>query len=144
MNGAAVTLAAALAAALASGASAYWAHSASVRTAEVQKENADRLSDIEMVKLALNILGGEISDKTTESRRFAVALLSQYSGVEITTERAIAWVDGGSISFLNEALGLGSVSFEDALKRAVDGLRDLREEPPKGKLILQNERPRTD
>ncbi|MEK1853008.1 MAG: hypothetical protein AAAC48_14350 [Phyllobacterium sp.] len=65
-----------------------------------------RQLDIEMVKLALNILGGEISDKTKKSREFAVKLLQKYSGIELKDGDIIAWVDSGTVDFKlpNEAL----------------------------------------
>jgi hypothetical protein len=67
-----------------------------------------RQLDIEMVKLALNILGGEISDKTKKSREFAVKLLQKYSGIELKDGDIIAWVDSGTVEFKlpNEALSI--------------------------------------
>lgn len=76
--------------------------------AAFQKQTSDRQSDIEMVKLALNILGGDISDKTQESRRFAVSLLQKYSGVVIDKSTQISWAKNGTVIFSSKVLGLSS------------------------------------
>ncbi|MDL2202046.1 hypothetical protein QQF51_05100 [Brucella intermedia] len=77
-------------------------------TAQIQKQTSDRQSDIEMVKLALNILGGDISDKTQESRTFAVSLLEKYSGVPIDKSTKASWSERGTVIFSSKVLGLSS------------------------------------
>lgn len=69
-----------------------------------------RQLDIEMVKLALNILGGEISDKTTQSRMFAVQVLQQYSGIRLSEKDADNWIQTGTVAFKLPQQGLGSTS----------------------------------
>lgn len=115
------TVAAALIAAFASAYSAYASlnatreaatltAAASIEVEKLRKQNSDRQSDIEMVKLALNILGGEISDKTQESREFAIALLARYSGVQIEPPNGQKWATSGSVSFTSRLLGLSSAN----------------------------------
>lgn len=118
------TVAAALIAAFASSYSAYaslnatreaasLAAAASVEIEKLRKQNSDRQSDIEMVKLALNILGGEISDKTHQSRQFAVTLLQRYSGVEIDDLSSKAWAETGTVNFTDKELGLSAALMGD-------------------------------
>lgn len=118
------TVAAALIAAFASSYSAYaslsatreaasLAAAASVEVEKLRKQNSDRQSDIEMVKLALNILGGEISDKTHQSRQFAVTLLQRYSGVDIDELSSKAWAETGTVNFTDKELGLSAALMGD-------------------------------
>ncbi|GEM_PF-2985178 len=115
---------AALIAAVASAYSAYQSGSAAresaiaaadsnKQVAALQKATTDRQSDIAMVKLALNILGGEISDKTQESRRFAVSILRKYSGVEIDGVTGSTWAEVGTVSFAEKRIGLSSALAND-------------------------------
>ncbi|TKB12801.1 MAG: hypothetical protein E5V75_23985 [Mesorhizobium sp.] len=76
------------------------------RIALLQKTYQDRQLDIEMVKLALNILGGETSDHTQQSRQFAINLLEKYSGVEIGDKAKQAWVTTGTVAFKDSTAGL--------------------------------------
>lgn len=119
MDGNKFTVWAALIAALASAYSAYHsgtaAREASIAAADsnnqvaaLHKATNDRQSDIEMVKLALNILGGVASDKTKESRRFAVSLLRKYSGVEVDDATGSSWAAAGTVSFAQQNLGLAN------------------------------------
>ncbi|ATU92752.1 hypothetical protein [Phyllobacterium zundukense] len=88
-----------------------------------------RQLDIEMVKLALNILGGEISDKTKQSRSFAVQVLQKYSGVELTDDVVADWVSTGTVAFRSPEQGLGQNQtprfFLDQADRIIQQL-DLR------------------
>lgn len=115
------TVAAAVVAAIASSYSAYASlnatreaaavtAAASVEVERLRKQNSDRQSDIEMVKLALNILGGDISDKTQQSRKFAVSLLEKYSGVMIDEISSATWARVGTVSFAERDLGLSTTS----------------------------------
>lgn len=119
MAGEKLTVYAALIAALASAYSAYQSGGAAresaiaaadsnKQVATLQKATNDRQSDIEMVKLALNILGGEVSDKTQESRMFAVLLLNKYSGVLVNKAVGDKWAESGTVSFSSKQLGLAS------------------------------------
>ena len=69
------------------------------RSAYLTKQKDDRVADIEMVKLALNILSGSKSPETVASRTFAVDLLRKYSGVVIEKETASTWVNNGTVEF---------------------------------------------
>nr|WP_278436678.1 hypothetical protein [Brucella anthropi] len=93
--------------------SATAAANSNIQIASFEKQTNDRNSDIEMVKLALNILGGEISDKTLESRHFAVSLLRRYSGVDIGKETGSLWAAAGTVSFAEKSLGLSPVVTAD-------------------------------
>lgn len=117
MDGNKWTMSAAILATIASFYSAYQSSNAArdaanaaaisnTQVAALQKATTDRQSDIEMVKLALNILGGEVSDKTHESRQFAVNLLSRYSGVEVDDAVGEKWAETGTVSFAQKELGL--------------------------------------
>ncbi|MCO7728646.1 hypothetical protein NJB93_18845 [Brucella intermedia] len=119
MGGNTITVISALIAAFASAYSAYQSRMAAAESAissansntqiaEMQKATTDRQSDIELVKLALNILGGEVSDKTRESRKFAVSLLNKYSGVVINPDMGEQWAESGTVSFSSKPLGLSS------------------------------------
>ncbi|KAB2716649.1 hypothetical protein [Brucella intermedia] len=125
MSGNTVTVIAAVVAAVGTLATAAATSISAYQIAEIQRQTSDRQSDIEMVKLALNILGGEISDKTKESRRFAVSLLSKYSGVEIEPTVRLNWAEAGSVSFAREILGLSNDI--GAMNRAVvdDQIEDI-------------------
>jgi predicted NACHT family NTPase len=77
---------------------------ATVHAAELEFENRAkevanqaRQLDVEMVKISLSILGGEISDKTTASRRFALNALQKYSGVEMIGVDMDQWLAQGSV-----------------------------------------------
>lgn len=93
------------------------AANSSIQVAYIKKTTEDRQSDIEMVKLALNILGGQISDETKESRRFAVSLLNKYSGVNIDGATGSKWAEAGTVSFAQQNLGLSSDA--SAFQRAI-------------------------
>jgi hypothetical protein len=82
--------------ALAAGASIY-ATNLEARNREREVENQSRQLDVEMVKISLSILGGEISDKTTASRQFALNALKQYSGVEMVGVDMDQWLAQGSV-----------------------------------------------
>ncbi|WP_412033034.1 hypothetical protein ACLIR7_03280 [Nitratireductor aquimarinus] len=76
------------------------------RVALLEKAQTDRRLDIEMVKLALNILGGQISDETHQSRKFAIRLLGKYSGVDIDQASENDWLQSGKVAFKDVASGL--------------------------------------
>ncbi|UXN61574.1 hypothetical protein [Phyllobacterium zundukense] len=84
-----------------------------------------RQLDIEMVKLALNILGGDISDKTNQSRQFAVQVLQRYSGVELKDEVVAEWVKTGTVAFKLPDQGLSSGTWKDLLSERTAVMRQL-------------------
>ncbi len=107
------------------------------RIAYLTKQKDDRVADIEMVKLALNILSGDNKPETVASRTFAVDLLRKYSGVIIENETASTWVKSGTVEFgaKNTALSSSAVyelfnppSLDELLRR--NGMK--REELQKG------------
>ncbi len=106
MGGNTITVIAAVVAAIGTLATAAATSFSAYQIAEIQRQTSDRQSDIEMVKLALNILGGDISDKTQESRNFAVSLLGKYSGVSIDEAVQASWAKNGTVAFSSEVLGL--------------------------------------
>lgn len=135
------TVTAAVIAALASAYSAYASNvatseaaaisaAAAIEIEKLRKHNSDRQSDIEMVKLALNILGGEVSDKTHESRLFAVDLLRKYSGVQLSSGMGEKWAASGSVKFADEAAGLSSsLATALATQRFIEALKIIPENP---------------
>ncbi len=102
--------------------------SSKIQIAKIEKQNSDRQSDIEMVKLALNILGGEISDKTQESRQFAVELLKKYSGVPLSSSVGEKWATSGSVKFADEIAGLSSsIDAAIAAQQVINALKNFPE-----------------
>ncbi len=61
--------------------------------------NTDRGQDIQMVNIALSILGGEIKDQDTSEpgRRFALRLLQKYAEVEIPDTEFDSWAKDGTL-----------------------------------------------
>ncbi|MGC0054551.1 hypothetical protein ACNSPG_16060 [Brucella pituitosa] len=108
MGGNTITVIAAVVAAIGTLATAAATSFSAYQIAEIQRQTSDRQSDIEMVKLALNILGGDISDKTQESRTFAVSLLGKYSGVSIDEAVQASWAKNGTVIFSSKILGLST------------------------------------
>lgn len=81
-----------------------------------------RQLDIEMVKLALNILGGDISDKTNQSRQFAVQVLQRYSGVELKDEVVAEWVKTGTVAFKLPDQGLSTTVWGNQAAGVIGGM----------------------
>lgn len=105
------------------------AANSNVQVALMEKQNKDRLSDIEMVKLALNILGGDISDKTLQSRTFALSLLQKYSGVVLTEPQVKEWRLTGSVGWLDPKAGTSS-TLQNLLDRSkADAMRNYMPAP---------------
>lgn len=108
------------------------------RIAFLTKQKEDRVADIEMVKLALNILSGNKSADTVASRTFAVDLLRKYSGVAIENETASTWVNSGTVEFGAKSTALATAatyelfnppSLDELLRRNGLSREDLRMTP---------------
>lgn len=83
----------------------------------LETDNQRRQQDFDMVKLALSILGGEISDKTDNSRAFALQLLQKYSGIQLGDAEIQKWRVSGTVD-IGQILSQGGP--DDDLKRALD------------------------
>lgn len=59
--------------------------------------NKDRELDIQMVNIALSILGGENKETSLPGRKFAVDLLETYSRVPIDDGDALKWAETGTL-----------------------------------------------
>lgn len=61
--------------------------------------NTDRDQDIQMVNIALSILGGEVKDqdKSEPGRKFALRLLRKYADVEIPETEFNEWARDGTL-----------------------------------------------
>ncbi|MCH6205251.1 hypothetical protein L3V16_15550 [Brucella ciceri] len=136
MSGNTVTVIAAVVAAVGTLATATATSISAYQIAEIQRQTSDRQSDIEMVKLALNILGGEISDKTKESRIFAVEVLKKFSNVSIDDGVASDWAASGTVSFSSKSLGLapGGRTLQDLFGMPNPGYR-----PNEAPAIMKND-----
>jgi hypothetical protein len=71
--------------------------------------NTDRSQDIQMVNIALSILGGENKETSLPGRKFALAALERFSGVEISDADFEAWARTGTLpDDIYRALAWGS------------------------------------
>ncbi|MGF9564145.1 hypothetical protein AAIH70_11580 [Neorhizobium sp. BT27B] len=77
------------------------------------KHKEDRQADIELVKLALNMLSGGSGKNTTASRLFAIEMLQKYSGVTIDKAVADKWAEDGDIKFGSMAQALSNIGTDD-------------------------------
>lgn len=77
------------------------------------KHKEDRQADIELVKLALNMLSGGSGKDTTSSRLFAIQMLQKYSGVTIDKDVAVKWAEDGDIKFGSMAQALSNFGTDD-------------------------------
>ncbi len=59
--------------------------------------NKNRSQDIEMVNIALSILGGDNKDTSKPGRRFALRVLEKYAGVDIPKDEFEEWSNSGTL-----------------------------------------------
>jgi hypothetical protein len=60
--------------------------------------NKDREQDIQMVNIALSMLGGPVKDSPETGRRFAIRVLEKYAKVEVPDEEFDIWAKVGTLS----------------------------------------------
>ncbi|CAN7328420.1 hypothetical protein LJR231_001797 [Phyllobacterium sp. LjRoot231] len=73
----------------------------SIGGAGLQYYSKDRETDLETIKMSLSILRGEISDKTKQSRIFAMNLMREIAPNALDKVDDQAWIDSGTVPEIN-------------------------------------------
>ena len=96
---------------------------ATVATGAFGYWSRNREQDIEMVRIALSILGGENKDTSLPGRKFALRTLQKHTGVGIPSEEFNEWAEKGTLPksiAVWTTLGLG-MSGQTILREAKTG-----------------------
>src|SRR5262245_13301762 len=59
--------------------------------------NKSRKLDVEMVRLSLNILAGDLTEPSMPGRRFALNALEKFSGINIPKDQFELWLSSGTV-----------------------------------------------